>query len=125
MKKILLGLATVLCITSTAIAASTDKSVGTGYALVPYKGKAISVAYMPATNISVLNYSDNTIYISQPLYKTINSGKAVTITHSSFYGDTYLVLENMYHQPIFSDYVCSHAIVTVDEGRVRIEESYC
>lgn len=104
----------LLAALSTSTAFADTKAVANKYYSAPYS-KAVSTAMVPATNIAVLNYSDNTVYASVPgLTLTLFSGYANTFRHDTYFGDSYLTLQDPSGVVFYNQYVCHRAIVTID-----------
>lgn len=115
-------------LTATAVFADA-KSTSNGYYNVPYT-KSFAHTLVPATNISVLNYSDDTVYAIVPgLGVTLFSGNATTFRLDNFYGETYMTLQDPWQRPFFTQYVCRRAIVIVDGRpgayRINVDRRYC
>lgn len=124
MKKIFACLAVVI---STAAAADN-----TGYFSTLHPAAGIAAMAVPATNITVVNYSDETIFAlvpNSPIYDQLLSGKSDTISNNSLYSDTHLVLQDWNRNTFFEQNVCRRAIVTVD-GRpgnyhINVDRKFC
>lgn len=91
--------------------------------------KALAV---PETNITVLNYSDESVYVivpNSPINVEVFSGNSRTISRNGYYGYTQLVLQDWNGITFFNQGVCRRAIVTVN-GRpgyyhVSIDGKFC
>ena len=131
MKKTLVTLVTTAStlVASFAFAASGYYSkLDAAPAALTGNAKALAV---PATNITVLNYSEETIYVVVPgaINDKVLSGRSDTISHDSLYNDTHLVLQDWNHNSFFDQNVCRRAIVTVD-GRpgsyhINVDRKFC
>jgi hypothetical protein len=118
----LLGLLTA----TTAFADTQSKS--SGYYSAAYSKAAKLV--VPATNIAVLNYSDDVVFAYVPgASVTLYSGNANTFRHESYWGDTQLTLQDPVHNTFFNQYVCHRAVVTIDGRpgyyRTTVDRRYC
>lgn len=87
---------------------------------------------VPETNITALNYSDESIYVvvpNSPINFEVFSGNSRTISRNGYYGSTQLVLQDWNRITFFNQYVCRRAIVTVDgrpgSYRVSVDGKYC
>jgi len=102
-----------------ALAATTTfadvKAPNNKYYSAPYTN-TVDATLMPATNIAVLNFSNDTIDASVPgLELTLLSGNTNTFRNETYWGNTLLTLQNSYHiDPFFNRYVCHRAVVTID-----------
>ena len=121
-----------LAILGALVAGSTfagTNAIAGKYYTAPYT-KAFNAALVPATNISVLNYSDDTIFAYVPgLTIPLYSGNANTIRLDNFWGDTYLTLQDPRGVPFYTQYVCHRAMVIVDGRpgyyRTTVDRRYC
>jgi hypothetical protein len=131
MKKLLIGLTTLfsLAIGSMAFATAADNS---GYYLNSNNTSITKTLTVPETNITALNYCDESIYVivpNSPINYEVFSGNSRTISRNGYYGSTQLVLQDWNRITFFNQYVCRRAIVTVDGRpgayRVLIDGKYC
>ena len=115
----------------TASAAYADaKSTNKGYYTAPYSKTALAAMVVPATNIAILNYSDDTVFAYVPGASiTLFSGNANTFRHDTYWADTQLTLQDPIHNTFFNQYVCHRAIVTIDGRpgyyRTTVDRRYC
>jgi len=87
---------------------------------------------VPATNITILNYSEESIFVVVPgtsLYDLLYAGRSDTIFNNSYYGDTRIMLQDWNRITFFDQYVCRRAILTVDgrpgSYRIMLDKKYC
>ena len=128
MKKILIALATTLSLAAatTTFAANT----GTNDYYISSGDQIASKAFVvPATNITVLNYSDEFIYLASPVNYQIPSGNSRTISRNAYYDSTHIVLQDWNYTTFYDRFVCRRAIITVDGRpgyyRISVDGRYC
>lgn len=119
----------LLGLLATGCAFANTQTATTGYYTAPYV-KAAKTALVPATNIAILNYSDDTVYAYVPgAGITLFSGNTNTFRHDTYFGDTQLTLQDPVHTTFFNQYVCHRAIVTIDGRpgyyRTTVDRRYC
>lgn len=94
--------------------------------------KATACPCQHATDINVKNISYDNFYVLVP-NTTVNdivpTGFDMHLIHDTFYGETHLVLKDLYNQNFFDGYVCRHAKVVVSGSRynynINIDRSLC
>ena len=86
----------------------------------------------PPTDITVANSSSDGIYVvvpNTPIHDFVYAGNNDHIRHSSYYGDTHLILEDPYHHVFFDNYVCRLAVVNVlgqpGAYHLNVDSEYC
>lgn len=117
MNKILSGVAMIASTLAVSFAANAA-DIGSYYSTLHPKASSKTLA-VPATNITVLNYSEEAIFAIIPgtgINDMLTAGKSDTISNDTYYGDTRLVLQDWARYTFFDQYVCRRAIVTI-EGR--------
>lgn len=134
MKKFLAGsIIFIVAISSGFAEVATDNS-DTAYYISPKNNSAEKNFVMPATNITVINYSDVSIYILVPgIDYEVDPGVSNTINRDAYYGETSLVLQSLngdwMRVNLFSNQICRHAIVTVDgksgSYHTTVDKKYC
>ncbi|MBX3709017.1 MAG: hypothetical protein KIT56_00035 [Gammaproteobacteria bacterium] len=134
MKKSLLGFVTVLIVLAASLALAANASnINAGYysSAGSKAMTAASVLALPPTNITVLNYSEERIFVAVPnvFEYEIPTGNSRTIAHDSYYGDTSLILSDWNHNRFWESTVCRRAIVVVD-GRpgnyhISVDRKFC
>lgn len=131
MKKILTFVALAMSTAVVSVASAETKNSNVYYSTLHPSTSAQAFA-VPATNITVINYSQETIYAivpNSPINDQLFSGKSDTISNNSYYGDTHLVLQDWNRSTFFDQYVCRHAIVTVDGQpggyHINVDRKYC
>lgn len=130
MKKWFVNLLTVVCLLWTSItlaANAADQSYHSKQSVSPSTGIAV-----PATNITIINYSEESIYATVPgtsVYDILYAGRSDTIFNNAYYGDTRIVLQDWNRITFFDQYVCRRAIVSVDgrpgSYRIIVDRKYC
>jgi len=122
------GLALLGALATTAAYADV-KAPANKYSSAPYT-KTFNAALVPPTNIAILNFSSDTVYAVVPGFSIpLLSGNANTITHPTYWDDSYLTLQDPYHTPFYNRYVCHRAIVTIGGTpgyyRIDVDSRYC
>jgi hypothetical protein len=133
MKNILILLVSMLALSTASMAATTEtkntETKNNDYFVSSNTNNLQSKMFvLPATNITVLNYSDTSIYVIIPgtsIDYEITSGNSRTISRLGYYGDTRLLIENWFHYNILDRYICNRSIVTVDSSHITIDRKYC
>ncbi|VVC75236.1 hypothetical protein AQUSIP_05240 [Aquicella siphonis] len=132
MKKMLTTLAATASIVAVSFAFAAAKVDSGVYYSTQHPKAGMKALAVPATNITVTNYSDELIFAvvpGSPIDDRIGSGKSDTISNDSYYGDTHLVLLDWNRSVFFDQNVCRRAIVTVD-GRpgsyhIDVNRKFC
>jgi hypothetical protein len=130
MKNPLIKIALIAALTISTNALAT----ASGYysSLQPLSTHTSAKALVPATDITIVNASQNIIYGEVPnaLYDTVTPGVNDHIRHPTFTGNTYINLHaNDLSRTVFwSGYVCRYSIITVygtAAANVGIDNEYC
>lgn len=118
-----------------ALAISTNAlATVSGYysTLHPQTTRALTSTLVPATDITIVNASQGTIYGEVPnaIFDTVVPGINDHIRHPTFTGNTFINLRaNDLNRSIFwSGYVCRYSIITVygtAAANVGIDNEYC
>lgn len=131
MRSLSLLVATGLVSSTVAFA---GQSVLSGYysSQHPQTTLAAKATLFPPTDITITNASNNTIYAAvpnSPIYDTIYAGNNDHIRHNTYYGDTFISLQDPNHNQFWSGSVCRLALVTVygnpGSYRVNVDREYC
>jgi hypothetical protein len=130
MKKIFLSCVAVLSLflfTSTIFAATSPAAYQTTIQSLSEALKARNSAGGPATDIVVINYTDNTIVLSSPTYNNIGTKTSARIKSEIYAGNTQIRLGDYVSGQVFFDqYVGNHATVSVyvSGGRYVVYVTY-
>jgi hypothetical protein len=119
MKKILISFLTATLLTSfvpTVFADATgyqSKTISIEEAMKPKAKFANGIG--PSTNITVMNFSDSTVVVTNPTYNVLGRHSAVRITNDAYTGDTFVrVIDGASGQQIMGLNVYPLAMVKID-----------
>lgn len=131
MKKFALSLISIMAF-STALYAAESISSGYSSTVHPAQGAAATAKTRSATDIDVYNASSRVIYVvvpNSPVNDVIYPNNSDHIYHPTYYGHTYLMLQDPNRGTFWSGNVCHYARVTVygNPGyyNVNIDSSMC
>lgn len=134
MKKLSLIAATAVGLLSASFAFAENVDLNGYYSTKhPQTTLATKANVTPPTDITVINGSTANIYAivpNSPIFDLIYSGGDNDhIRHSTYAGNTHLVLQDTYNRIFFDGYVCRLAVVSVDSLtgvlRTRVDSEYC
>lgn len=129
MKKLMI---TVLAIATLVIAPLSFANTSTeGFQIEKSAVKGIKAKMYP-TDIMINNYAADSFYIMVPnsiVHAMIYPNSFFRVFHKYYYGDTHIILKDMYQKSFFDGYVCRHAMISVSGSRynynVNIDRSLC
>lgn len=133
MKKLCLSILAVAGMVSAPLVFA-DNAVAKGYYSTQHPQTTLSTnqTMFPPTDITVTNASSNTIYVAvpnSPIYDQLYAGSNDHIRHNTYYGDTFISLQDPNHNEIWSRSVCRLALVTVygnpGNYRVNVDRELC
>ena len=73
----------------------------------------VATSYGPSTDIAVINYTDNTIVVTNPTYNVLPTKTSARIKNDGWSGDTEIRLLGTNGLTFFDRYVSNHATVSV------------